>query len=1174
MKVSLSLRFFLAGALTVLSACVLSAQSSFVGGVRGLIQDPGGAVIPNAKVTLLNKATGVSRATVSNAQGEYDFPQVEPATYSLTVEAPGFKKAEQGGVIVNTQAFLTVDIKMEIGEATQSVQVSAEAPLLENSNASTGQVLDTQKLTDLPNLGRNPFLMSKLSIGVVPVGDPRFNRMQDQSGSSQISIDGGPVRGNNYLIDGIPVTDSTNKSVIIPSLEAVQEMKLQEGTYDATMGRTGGGVFNTVLKTGTNDLHLDLFGYLRETDWTANTFFNNAAGIPRSQDNWKNFGGYIGGPVIIPKLYNGKNKTFFFVAQEAYRENEPLTNSWAVPTAQERVGNFSQSSVVVYNPFSSTTCTASSNCPAGVTTIRTPFPGNIIPASMLNPVGLAIASYLPLPTVSGVPTGSNNYTNTATLFNRADQYDYKVEHSVTDWFRLTGSFMYYKSREPGGNTLGTEATGGSAGPYLLYRRVDATAINGIITANPTTVISIRYGFNRFPNITYGVSYGFNPATLGFPASYTNALQANYFPEIGLIDDSYAISSTSPSFSTYWSKNTGVSVSKYIGRHNITAGFDYRLIHADFLSLTNTAGAFAFNGVFSREFPQTTNGTGSDFADLVMGFPATSEGSVTSQVQTSTKLYMGYNYFAGYVQDDIRATNKLTVNIGLRYEYSTGLSENNNALAVAFNESAINPIAANVTGLTPHGVIEYAGVNGNPTSCCNPSKFDFAPRIGLAYQLDSKTTLRGGWGIFYVPYIFQTNANLAPGFTQTTPYVASNNGNSTPATSLSNPFPNGILQPVGNTLGALTDIGSSFTFLDQNANPSGIVNQFSADIQRELPGQVVLEVGYFGSRSHNLQVAPTSTSSLFINQVPTQYLSMGSALAAPVANPFYGHGGAGVVGNATVSEAQLLMPYPEFGAITEVTNTGKAQYDSMIIKAQKRLSAGLTFLGSFTWARTEDNMYGSGAANNLQTFSNSGLPSEPQNYYNLGAEWGLASQDTPLRFTGAWTYELPFGQGKRFLNSNHVLNYFVGGWSSNATFIYQTGFPLFIYQQNLNSVIGTGEQRPNATGISPAMPGSVEQRINDYINPAAFSLAPAYTFGNLSRSINYLGPGEKNWDTSLFKTVAFKEKYSIQFRAEALNVFNSPLFANPVTQFGNPNFGKINYQANFPRQIQLGIRFFF
>lgn len=794
----------------------------------------------------------------------------------------------------------------------------------------------------------------------------------------------------------------------------------------------------------------------------------------------------------------------------------------------------------------------------------------MIPASMINPVGAAIMNYFPLPTQSA-PTDAYNFTGNATLFNRADQYDYKAEHSVTDWFRLTGSFMYYKSREPGGNTLGTVAGAGSSGPYLLYRRVDATAVNAIITANPTTVISVKYGFNRFPNVEYGVSEGFNPATLGFPSNYTSALQADYFPEIGLLSNT--ISSVSPSYSVFWSKNAGVSVSKYIGRHNITFGMDYRLLHADFLSLTGAAGAFAFSGVFSREFPQQSNGTGSDFADLLMGYPASSSNGVTSSITTSTKLYYYVRYYAGYVQDDIRVSNKLTVNAGLRYEYQTGVAENNNALVVGFNESALNPIASNVTGISPHGVIEYAGVNGNPASCCSPSNTQFAPRVGAAYQLDSKTTLRAGWGIFFAPYVFATNANFSPGYTQTTSYVASNNGNSTPANSLSNPFPSGILQPVGNSLGALTDIGSSFTFLDQNSS-SGIVHQFSADVQRELPGQVVLEIGYFGSRSSKLQVAPTGTSSLYINQVPTNYLSMGSALAASVPNPFYGHGGAGVIGNPTVAEAQLLMPFPEYGAITESTNSGSAQYDSMVIKAQKRFSAGLTFLATFTWSRTEDNEYGAGGGNAFNTFSNSTPPSEPQNAYNLGAEWGLAAQDTPLRFTGTWSYDLPFGNGKRFLGGNHVLSYFVGGWQTNATIIYQTGFPLFIYQQNLNSVIGTGEQRPNATGVSPAEPGSVEQRINQYINPAAFSLAPAYTFGNLSRSINYLGPGMKNWDASVFKTVTIKERYSFQFRCEALNLFNSPLFANPDTQFGTANFGKLTYQANFPRQLQLGLRFFF
>jgi hypothetical protein len=298
------------------------------------------------------------------------------------------------------------------------------------------------------------------------------------------------------------------------------------------------------------------------------------------------------------------------------------------------------------------------------------------------------------------------------------------------------------------------------------------------------------------------------------------------------------------------------------------------------------------------------------------------------------------------------------------------------------------------------------------------------------------------------------------------------------------------------------------------------------------------------------------------------------LNTAVPNPFYGHGGTGVIGNATVSQAQLLLPFPEYSTVGMVTNPSSAQYDSMVVKAQKRLSAGLTFLSSFTWSRNEDNEWGSGSANSFNTFSGSTPPSQPQNYYNLAAEWALAATDIPLRFTAGWTYEFPFGTGKKFLNSSKMLDYAVGGWSFNGTSVYQAGSPLFIWQQNLNSVIGTGEQRPNATGISPAVSGSVEERIGGYINPAAFSQAPAFTFGNVSRSIGLRGPGMKNYDASLMKNFKITEKFTGQFRAEALNLFNSPLFANPNTQYGVANFGKILYQANLPRQLQLGVRFFF
>jgi hypothetical protein len=722
--------------------------------------------------------------------------------------------------------------------------------------------------------------------------------------------------------------------------------------------------------------------------------------------------------------------------------------------------------------------------------------------------------------------------------------------------------MHYKSREPGGNTLGTLPGASSNGPYLLYRKVDASAVNSIMTLNPTTVLTVRYGFNRFPNRTVGVSYGFNPTTLGLPASYANAVQAQYFPTITLLSNT--ISSTSPSISVFHSKNFLASVSKYVGKHSITAGFDYRLIHVDFTSLTSSGGTYAFNGVFSRQFPSQTNSTGADFADLLLGYP--SSGSVV----TSTKLFDYARYYAGYVQDDIRLTSKFTINLGLRYEYETGVAESNDHLVTGFDATQLNPISK-ASGVNAYGVLQYAGVNGQHT-CCNPSQAKIGPRVGFAYQLNPKTTLRGGWGIFYAPTIFSTDGTIAPGFTQTTTYVASNDGNATPANSLSNPFPTGILQPVGNTLGASTAIGSTFNYLDQNRT-GGIVQQFSADIQRELPFGVALEVGYIGSRSSQLQPG-TGANNMNINQLPSSLLSMGSKLNTAVANPFFGHGGTGVIGGATVAQSQLLLPFPEYSTIGAVTNPSTAQYDSMVVKLQKRMTSGFTFLTTFTWAKNYDNEFGTGGSNAFNTFSGSTPPAQPQDYYNLKNEWGLAAVDTPMRFTTAFTYALPFGKGKRFLSKSKVLDMAVGGWQINGTMIYQTGFPLFIYQQNLNSNIGTGEQRPNATGVGPSMSGSVTDRLYNYINPAAFSQAPAFTFGNVSRNINYRGPGMANWDTSIFKDFKIMEKFNGQFRAETLNTFNSPLFANPNTQFGNASFGKITYQSNLPRQLQLGVRFFF
>jgi trimeric autotransporter adhesin len=1125
------------------AAAHLGAQS-YQGGMRGQISDPGGAAIADAKVTLMDEATAVTRATLSNSTGEYNFTAVQPATYSVIVESPGFKRFERKGVVVATQQFLTVDIKLEVGQVSETINVTEEIPLIENATASNGQVLDRQKMVDLPNLGRNPFLLSKLSTNVVAAGDPRFNRFQDQSGSSQISVAGGPVRGNNYLIDGVPITDFNNRAVIIPSVEAVQEMKLQSNTYDAEMGRTGGGVFNTLLKSGTNDYHGSLLGNMRDSSFLANSFFNNRAGIARPDQPYKNYGASFGGAVRLPKLYDGRNRTFFWLAAEGYRQKSGLTQDMSVPTLLERSGDFSKSltkagaAQVIYDPLSGNT--------------RTPFAGNKIPGDRINPVGLAVASYYPTPQRAAGFYGAKNFTGADTLFDRADEYTSKLDHEFTKWWRANASYLHYKSKEPSGNLLGTLPGSGS---NMLFRKVDATQVNNILTPNATTVISVRYGFNRFPNRSAEVSAGFSPAQLGFPASYASTIQALTFPNM-TFQDMQALGGTATSQSVFHSKNLLTSIAKFKGRHSLKAGFDYRIINVDFIDLATAPGQFATDDTFTRKDPtRSGDGTGADMASLLLGYPA------SGLLQQSTQLYTYVRYYSGYVHDDFRMSSKLTLNMGIRYEYETGLGERTNNFVTGFDRTAASPLAAAVPGTK--GVLMFAGQNGAPTTCCNTSGKHFAPRFGFAYQLDPKTTVRGGYGLFFAPTRYTSDATFAPGFSQLTPYVASNDGGFTPAASLSNPFPAGILKPVGNTLGGLTGVGGNINFIDQNRG-IGMVHQFSFDVQRELPGHIAVQVGYVASRSTHLQPSSTANGLLNINQVRPEL--MNSALLDRVANPYFGKGGSGVVGAATVTRAQLLKPYAQFGNLNAGTDFNHARYDSVIVKAQKRMSNGLTFLTSYTWSKNLDGSFASG------NFLNASAVTAPQNYYDLASEYALAIVNTPSRLVATASYELPFGKGKPFLNSGKALNYVVGGWHTNFITIYQAGFPLSIAQaQNLNSIVGAAAQRPNATGISPSTSGPLGSRIDSYINRAAFSQAPQFTFGNLSRTSPDRGPGQANWDVSIFKDFKVMERFTGQFRAEALNLFNTPQFRAPNASFGSSTFGAISQQANFPRYMQLGIR---
>ena len=1138
----------------LLASAVTAWGQSFQGGIRGSVADPQGAVIGEVKVSILDEATNAMRSTLSNASGEYAFSAVLPARYTVTAEAPGFKRFERKRVTVGTQEFVTLDLRLDVGEVTESVMVTEEVPLIESSNASTGQVIDSQKLTDLPNLGRNPFMFSKIAQNVVPAGNPNFNRMQDQSGSSQISIAGGPVRGNNYLLDGVPITDSVNRAVIIPSLEAVQEVKVQANTYDAEMGRTGGGVFNTYLKSGSNAVHGSAFGYMRQTDWLANTYFNNKNGLPRQNQPFRNYGGSIGGPIRIPKVYDGRNRTFFWIAGEAYRQTSAVSNEFAVPTAAEISGDFSHTLAkggglqTIYNPL-----TTRPDGNGGYA--RTPFDGNIIPTSMLNPIGVAIARTFPAATRAPRYHGDNDIAVASSQFDRADQLTGKFDHQVMGWWHASLSYLHYGSREPGENWFKTVS---SPAQWLLGRKVDATQINNILTPSPTMVISIRYGFNRFPNDNYQHSLGFDLATLGFAPGFISGVQRPTFPDL-TFDNFSQLGVNNNDYTVFSSKNFMVSVAKYVGRHSIKAGYDYRRLHLDGIAYGDTAGVFTFTDVFTRATPsKATAGTGSDFAALLLGYPTTGEGRI------ATKLFQYVDYQAGYVHDDIRVTPKLTLNAGVRYEFETGLQAKDNALNVGFDRNVTSPIPVTLAGFAaPKGGLMYAGVNGYPTSTGNPNHNKISPRVGAAYSLNSKTVLRGGYGLFWAPIPYNVQATL--GYTQTTPYLASSDGFQTPAGNLSTAFATGLLSPVGNANGLLSGIGQNVSVIDQ-AHRSPRVHQYSFDVQRELPGAVTVAVGYVGSISHNMVLG---TAAVNINQLDPQYLSLGQALNDVVANPFYTAGGPGFIGAKTITRSQLLRPFPQFNQVLlNNVDHNSARYDSLVLKAQKRMSMGLSFVSTFTWSKNYDGSFG-GVGNNLNT--GGGI----QDTYNLDAEYALSTVDTPFRWVTAFTYELPFGKGKMMLASNRWLDYIVGGWSLNTIGTFQTGFPLAIRQNsNNNSGIGGLNQRPNATGISPEVSASFAERLDGWINPAAFTQAPQFTFGNVSRTISMRGPGQANWDASLFKTFNLFENFKAQFRAEALNVMNTPLFRGPETRVGNANFGKITSQANFPRYLQMGVRFYF
>ena len=706
-----------------LAVTMLAANSNaqtYQGGVRGAVRDANG-VVPAAEVTLVNEDTSLGRTTVSNAVGEYAFPNVIPGIYTVSASLSGFKTFESRGIRVGTQDFLTLDLSLEIGEVREAITVTGATPVIDTTTASVGTLLERQALETLPNVGRNPFVISTIAPNVVPTGVPQFVRMQDQNATAMLSLGGGPRRANNFLLDGVPITDIFNRAAIIPSIEALEEVRIQVSTYDAELGRTGGGVFNTTHKSGTNSWRGSAL-FLDRPQWgTGKLFFAGKEGTPKPETFYHLWGGSFGGPLI-------KNRTFFLASTEGYKTQTTGNAVLTLPTALERRGDYSQSFdaqgrlIVIYDPLTTRRDPARPG-----QFIRDAFPGNVIPADRLGPVGRNLVNLLPLPAAGRSLTRSSlpiaDLTNQATV---------KIDHRLDGRQTISGLFAWYHSKEPQPQYYGTP---GDPNALFQPRTVNVLALNHLLVPGDRTVLALRYGYLRFTDDfasapTDATVLGFSPAFAreirGFPRINVAGYGTPALFNGGLRTDS-----------TSYSHSASASLSQLAGRHTLKAGAEYRLIGLRSFSPEDENGAFTFNSAFTQG-PDPISGTGGDaIASLLLGIPA------SGGFPIATPNDLSAHYIAGYVQDDVRLGANVSLNAGVRYEFERGLSERDDAFTVGFDRE--RPFPLQVPGLDLTGGLMYAGVDGYPTHQGNPSRLNFGPRGGVAWSLDAKTVVRGGTG---------------------------------------------------------------------------------------------------------------------------------------------------------------------------------------------------------------------------------------------------------------------------------------------------------------------------------------------------------------------------------------------------------------------------------------------
>jgi len=1153
--------------LSVLVSAAGTTALSQTAQVTGRVSDQSGAVVPGAQITLTNTATGINRESVSNDEGYFTIPLVQPGEYRITVKKAGFKPVIQSGVTLNVEQVARLDFTLELGAVTEVVNVEAAAPLLEKENSTLGAVVDNKRVTELPLLGRNPYSLVNLLPGAR--APQSLNGLPVDMFTTQfVSINGARANQNEFMLDGATNTNPAwSGPTIFPGADSVQEFKVITNNYGAEYGRAAGGVFNVVTKSGTNEFHGSVYEFLRNDALNANEFFANRARQEKPPFRYNQFGFTLGGPISLPKKmfgplggYDGKNRTFFFTNYEGVRQRQAVTFVGNVPTALERAGDFSQTRnaagqvITIYNPL-----TTRPNPAQPGTFIRDPFPDNKIPANMIDPVAKAMLEFVPLPNTTG---GANNFTTPSSQKIDKDIFTLKIDHQISDRQRISGRYSHDDSpwnRPVIYGNIGSP----SNGPQTFGRK--GVVLDDTYTFSPSLLGSFKYSFNRLINTRLPLSFGFDLTQLGFPAGFASGLQ---FPSIPVINVAgFTNTSTIPNVgnglllgaSDYirfgldthtWAGN----LTKTAGSHTLKWGGEFRLIRNNQTQRGDAANTFAFTSAFTQgpNAATASAAAGNAFSSFLVGTPNSGQISLIPSVALQNTTW------ALFAQDDFKVTPKLTVNLGVRYDFEAPRTERYDQLA-NFDFNATPPL--NAPGLNLKGGLAFVGVGGNERGQWNPDRNNFAPRIGFAWSLSDKTVARGGFGIFYAPYVVGTGTGLTPfglaGFSANTTFVPSLDG-VTPVNFLRNPYPQGLRTPTGNGLGAGTLLGENIAFVDRNIRMP-YSEQWNLNVQRELPGNLLVEVAYVGSRGVKLNADRE------LNQLPDSALAQGNALRDLVTNPFAGQIASGALSAPRISRAQLLRPFPHFLSVVETNATwGASSYHSLQVKGERRFASGFTLLASYSFSKLIDDVTGAFAGEAI-------AGGAFQNFNNLRAERSISALDTPQRLVTSFIWELPFGHGKKYLTKGFASK-ILGGWQADGILTVSDGNILGVTAQNNQTFSQGGNQRPNWSGANPTLS---DPTIDKWFDTSVFSQPAQFTFGNAPRTMPGLrGDGVRNLDFSLIKNTKIGEKINTQFRTEFFNAFNTPRFGMPNTTFGNSNFGVVSNTINSARVIQLALKILF